>query len=348
MAKNSSNSHDILPLTWFRQWALAFITICTLASSAIILYKFIAPITWGIALAITIQPLYRRILRRAPNRTTVSLLFTFVLGIGVIIPTVWATHLLISTAIEGLRSVSPASVESLWNDFLKNHPETTSFAERALHILPLDAMLTKLSLFVENQAQHIVRSSIKSIFNTLLTLAVVFFSLRDGSAFLRGLRALIPLSARETDAVLRRILDTIHGVIFGIIAIALLQGALGAALLWWLEIQNILIWTVIMTLLALVPYLGTFIVWLPLAVFLLLQGSWLRGVFAIGWGSIIIGLSDNIIYPWLVGKKIHYHPLILFLFLFGGMLTVGASGVILGPIVLATSERLLWIWRKRA
>lgn len=346
MPKNSAYPHRI-KISWATQVALATLTFCSLAASSILLSRFLAPISWGIALTITIYPLYMRTIRQVPYPTSVALLFTSALGIGVIMPTVWASHTIISTAIDGARALTELSTSSLWNTFLRDYPEAAHLARNIFSVLSLEAFLTRLSMMLEAQAQHIIRSSVKSGLHVLIALGIVFFSLRDSSRLLRGLRALIPLPAWETNVILHRVLDTIHSVIFGIVAVALLHGFLGALLLWWLEIPGLLLWSVIMTLLALVPYLGTFIIWIPLSLMLFLEGDWLRGIFTIAWGSIVIGLSDNVLYPWLVGKRLHYHPLILFLFLFGGILVVGPSGVIVGPVILAISDRLLWVWRRR-
>jgi predicted PurR-regulated permease PerM len=143
-----------------------------------------------------------------------------------------------------------------------------------------------------------------------------------------------------------RIHDTIHAALFGVVAVAVLQGTLGALLLYWLELPGVVVWGTIMGLLALVPYLGTFIVWIPVAFFLAMQGDWYRAGVTVLWGTIVIGLADNLVYPHLVGKRLHYHTLMVFFFLLGGVVLFGSAGVVLGPVVLATTERLLWMWQR--
>ena len=65
------------------------------------------------------------------------------------------------------------------------------------------------------------------------------------------------------------------------------------------------------------------------------------------WGSVIIGLSDNLLYPFLVGKRLHYHTLIVFFFLLGGIVLFGTSGVVLGPLTLALTDGLLQACRTK-
>jgi predicted PurR-regulated permease PerM len=102
-----------------------------------------------------------------------------------------------------------------------------------------------------------------------------------------------------------------------------------------------------MGLLAMVPYLGAFLVWIPVAMTLALGGRWIDALVLSVWGSLVIGLSDNIIYPFLVGKRMRFHTLIVFFFLLGGVVLFGPSGVVLGPVVLAITDALFEIWRRR-
>jgi len=146
--------------------------------------------------------------------------------------------------------------------------------------------------------------------------------------------------------LLGRISDTVHATVLGMIAVAILQGTLGALLLWWLDIPGVVVWGAIMALLALVPYLGTFVVWIPIAVSLAIQGDWMHTIVTIVWGGVVIALSDNILYPHIVGQRLHYHSLVVFFFLLGGVLAFGAAGAVLGPVILAVTDRLLWIWRR--
>ena len=65
------------------------------------------------------------------------------------------------------------------------------------------------------------------------------------------------------------------------------------------------------------------------------------------WGTIVVGLVDNVLYPILVGRRLMLHTVPSFVAVAGGMLLFGASGVVLGPIVVAGTQTLLEIWRER-
>jgi len=102
-----------------------------------------------------------------------------------------------------------------------------------------------------------------------------------------------------------------------------------------------------MGVLAVIPVLGTFVIWMPTAIVLALQGDWTKAAILVTWGALAIGLIDNLLYPFIVGKRMRFHTLVVFIAIVGGIALFGASGIVLGPVVLAVADALLDIWRRR-
>jgi predicted PurR-regulated permease PerM len=119
-----------------------------------------------------------------------------------------------------------------------------------------------------------VAGSAWAIAELLLTLFVLFYLLRDRQTVLDFLRSLVPLSKRETNQVFARVTDTIHATIYGTLVVAMVQGTLGGLMFWWLGLPAPLLWGAVMALLAIVPVLGAFVVWIPAAIFLAASGHW--------------------------------------------------------------------------
>ena len=116
---------------------------------------------------------------------------------------------------------------------------------------------------------------------------------------------------------------------------------------WWLGLLVPLLWGLVMGLLAVVPVLGAFIIWIPAAVFLLLEGSpWKALVLAV-WGAVVVGGIDNLLYPMLVGNRLNMHTVVAFFSIVGGLMVFGGSGLILGPVIFTVTRFLLEIWRSR-
>jgi predicted PurR-regulated permease PerM len=122
---------------------------------------------------------------------------------------------------------------------------------------------------------------------------------------------------------------------------------LGGLMFWWLGLQAAFLWGLVMALLAVVPVLGAFVVWIPAALFLALEGSWGKALILTLWGLLVVGTVDNLLRPVLVGNRLKLHTVLAFLSVVGGLLVFGASGLILGPVLLTVTMVLLEVWSVR-
>ena len=112
------------------------------------------------------------------------------------------------------------------------------------------------------------------LLGVVFTFYLLFYFLRDRRLVLETLRTLSPLSQVEMDRLFSQIVDTVHATIYGTVVVAGVQGTLGGLMFWWLGLPTPLLWGHVMALLAVVPVLGAFIVWIPAVIFLALDGSW--------------------------------------------------------------------------
>jgi predicted PurR-regulated permease PerM len=106
-------------------------------------------------------------------------------------------------------------------------------------------------------------------------------------------------------------------------------------------------WGAIMSLLSMLPFLGSFVVWVPACAFLLLSGHWVPALIVAVWGIAVINPIDNFLYPILVGARLSIHPLVLFLAFVGGLIAFGPTGLVLGPCIIAFTSSLAEVWQGR-
>jgi predicted PurR-regulated permease PerM len=149
------------------------------------------------------------------------------------------------------------------------------------------------------------------------------------------------------DQLFGRVGETIYATIYGTLAVSCLQGLLGGLMFWWLGLSAPLLWGVVMALLAVVPVLGAFVVWIPAALFLALEGSWGKALILTLWGMIVVGTIDNLLRPILVGNRLKLHTVLAFMSVVGGLILFGPAGLILGPVALTVTTVLLEIWPSR-
>ena len=115
-----------------------------------------------------------------------------------------------------------------------------------------------------------------------------------------------------------------------------------------------LFWGVLMTLFALIPVLGPWVIWAPASLFMLIQGISqdsssliLKAIGLFIYGAIIVSTSDNILRPKLVGDKAKVHPILILIGTIGGLVVFGPIGVIFGPLVLSLTSVIFEVYVKR-
>jgi predicted PurR-regulated permease PerM len=200
---------------------------------------------------------------------------------------------------------------------------------------------------VQEQAGAWVASAARAVFQILVALFALFFLLRDRSAVVATFRSYMPMSRLEADYFFKRIRSMTHATLYGNVVTAAAQGVLGGLMFMLVGIPGALLWGVVMALLSLIPSSGAFLIWLPTAAVLAVQGDWGRAAILAGWGALVVGTIDNVLYPWLVGKEVRLHTLVVFLAVVGGLIVFGAAGLVLGPVTAAATIALLDIIDRR-
>ncbi|HEY2796473.1 MAG TPA: AI-2E family transporter [Thermoanaerobaculia bacterium] len=137
--------------------------------------------------------------------------------------------------------------------------------------------------------------------------------------------------------------STVRSVFRGLIGTAAAQAILAIIGFWIAGIPNVLLLGMGTFFLSVVPG-GPTILWLPAAIWLGANGSTGRAIFLGIWGLFIIGGSDNIIRPLLIGKGTEAPMAIIFLGVIGGIVAFGFLGLFIGPVLLTVAYNLFREW----
>ncbi len=92
---------------------------------------------------------------------------------------------------------------------------------------------------------------------------------------------------------------------------------------------------------SIVPVFGAFLIWAPVAIAYVLEGAYGQALFLVIWGSLIVGSADNILRPWIVGKRNGIHPMLIALAAIGGDLCIRRPGILLGPLLISFAAALI-------
>jgi predicted PurR-regulated permease PerM len=271
-----------------------------------------------------------------------SVILLFVIPVGLL-------GVVLAGELHDLASTGPARVQ----EYLANqaHGEKVRhFLDFARNYVDVDKLYSadaikgyaqKASSIVISQTMNVIGGALGILVNLLLVLYTTVFLLQDGRGFVDRLVKLLPLEDKTAVKLVERTKEVLKASVFGVMAIAVIQGILGATIFVILGLPSPILWGALMVLTALVPVAGTGLIWVPTAIFLAATDHWSKAIILVAWGLLVIGMADNLLRPRLVGKKIQMHALLVFFAVLGGLQVFGFLGVLLGPVVLAMATSLL-------
>ena len=308
---------------------------------------FVAPLTWALVLAVIAHPLHTRVIRRIRRESLAAAVTWTMVAVMLLAPVAFVSSQIARETMASVEAVKDKVEDGRWRRVIERNPRLAPVLGWVDREVNVQGQVKRVTEKLREAVTQFVSDSLHVVTGWLIMLFLLFYFLRDRQQVLGSLRAHLPLTDSETERVFRQVRDTIDAVAYGTLAVALLQGILGGLMFWWLELPAPLLWGAVMAFLAILPVLGAAIVWIPAALFLLLEGSWDKALLLTAWGGIVMALIDNVIYPILVKDRLRLHTVPVFISMLGGLVVFGAAGIVLGPVLLVLTFALIEIWRHR-
>ncbi|MPZ77570.1 MAG: AI-2E family transporter [Deltaproteobacteria bacterium] len=310
-----------------------------------ILLPYYGAVFWATVLAIVFAPAYRRLLRSMRQKPTpAALAAVMIILMMVILPLTLVGAMLVQEGFgvyERIQSGELNIGQSFQQVFGALPGWTIDLLDRfgltnlGLMQERLSSALMKGSQFLAAQALSIGQNTFQFIVNLFIVLYLLFFLLRDGDDLSNRIKNAIPLRAEQQRDLFSKFTTVIRATVKGNIVVALVQGALGGLIFWFLGVRAPVLWAVLMAFLSLLPAVGAGLVWLPVAIYFLVTGAIWQGVVLIVFGVLVIGLVDNVLRPILVGKDTKMPDYIVLIATLGGMAIFGLNGFVIGPVIAA-------------
>lgn len=188
-------------------------------------------------------------------------------------------------------------------------------------------------------ALGILQTAYQSVTHFFFWSFIMFFTLFylfiDGEKAFHYLLKLSPLKNEHEKLLAEKFISISRATLKGTLVVGTVQGLLGGIAFWIVGVPSPAIWGLMMILLSMIPLIGSALIWLPAALFLLLIGDVWQGVFLLAVGFGVISVIDNILRPRFVGKDTQMHPLVIFFAIIGGIAYFGLPGFVIGPIFIA-------------
>lgn len=312
---------------------LAFIVL--IALFCLVIYyslPFFSAFFGALVLFVLFRPINHFLMNRFNISKNLSVSIIIVLSLLIVI----IPLLLLIQGVVGQLSILPQQITQL------NELESTINS----YIPGLNVSLSGEKIIQE--AVPFLRSSLSSTFSSitfvLLSLLIMYFVLYylliDEARFMKKVHSFLPFSLKNSQKITAKFSDITYATIVGTIIIAIVQGGLLALTFFFLDIPGALFWGFVAAILAIIPVLGTPVIWIPAAIILFIQGYLAKAIILIIAG-IIISTSDNFIRPITNKKFGRIHPLISVIGVLIGITQFGFMGIFVGPLLISY---LLLFW----
>jgi len=333
------------PESTARDKTLVVLIIAVSLAFAWILWPFYGAILWAVILALVFAPVHRRIRGAIPERRNVAALVTMGIIVAIVLlPLALTAASLANEATSLYERVQSGDLNlgRFLQEFLNALPAWASGILGRLGVTDvgdvqkgLTGLLKEGSQFFATQAVVVGQGTANFILSVFIMLYLLYFLLRDGAALSRSVKAAVPLAPEQKRALFEKFAVVVRAMVKGTILVAVVQGALGVLIFWLLGIHAPVLWGVVMAFLSLLPAVGAAVVWLPVALYLLATGAVWQGVVLIAFGAGVIGLVDNVLRPYLVGKDTAMPDYVVLISTLGGIAIFGLNGFVVGPLIAA-------------
>lgn len=311
---------------------------------------FFTPLVLGVVFAVILQPVYGLLLRVAPEWRGFSAFLTVLFSIVVILVPLSllgtqivreATDVYTSLALGDGREMVTAGVNSV-EILARGVPGADQLSEN---------ISANISTYAETALQWVISHAgafVSGVAATFLSLFIflvsLFFFLKDGARFKRAIIEASPLRDTYDESLFDRLELAINSVVRGNLTIAVIQGILTGIGLTIFGVPNSVLWGTVAAVAAMIPALGTGLIFIPVVAYLLLVGNAGAALGVTIWGIAAVGLIDNLLGPRLIGRGVKLHPLVVLISVLGGISLFGAVGVFLGPLALSLLFALVSIY----
>lgn len=320
------------------------LTIALFVLAAAVIYPILYAIIYGILLAYICFPIHKFVLGKIKNETLSAIFvcaFLLIVFIGLVI---LFFGVLFNQVIDFYLIIQKLDTVDLIRKIVPSFISTSGISETV--ISSLSEHLTNFIAYYLKQFTQIISDLPTILLQTAVTIFTFFFALRDGKKAIDYFKSFSPLKKETEDKFLRQFKDITNSVLIGHILVGVVQGICAGIGYFIFGVPNVILLTFLTSIVAVIPILGAWLVWLPVVIYLFVSGNTNAGIGLLIYGTFLVSLIDNVIRTLIVSKKTQINTGIVLIGMLGGLLVFGFLGLIIGPLILAYVILVLEIYRK--
>ncbi|MCP3025586.1 AI-2E family transporter [Halobacillus sp. A5] len=303
--------------------------------------RIFLPFVLSIVLAMLLHPLVHNLeelgLSRILSILLIFLAFFLLIGYGV-----YKGYPHLVQQIKLLNEQLPHLIEA-YERWTKEMYEQTERFPDGIHDR-LEESFAKLEAWMDARLMSII-TGMSGLFNVIILIAVIpvmtFYFLKDHHYIMNAMLCLIPRKwKREAVHLTKKLNQSLGGYIRGQLLISLFVGVLATLGFWAAGLPYPLVLGVIAGITNIIPYFGPLIGAVP-ALIVAVTLSVKALIITVAAIVIIQMIEGNLLSPYIMGKSIHTHPLLIIFALLAGGELAGIAGMVLAVPVLTCLKVIL-------
>ncbi len=314
-----------------KRMVVAFVILLLVVLCFFVIKPLLLTIVAGLLLAYLFNPIHKRVIKIVREKNTATLIVCAIVIIIIVLP---------------LWFLIPIVIQQLFDFF--NVTQNIDFSAIVTKAFPVASEDFKQSItsaifkFIGDLTSKSINSLVNILLNiptVLLHLAVIifvfFFSLRDQKELGEFVTGISPFRKDKEKILIERFKDITSSILFGYIAVGILQGIVLGIGLWLFGIPRVLTFTIMAIFASILPMIGPWLVWVPVSAYLLFTGDVGKALAFALYGGLLVSTLDNFLRPYIIARKTRTASVIVLIGMIGGLIAFGLLGIILGPLLLS-------------
>lgn len=328
---------------YFRKVMTVVILIVLLVLSFFLLKPILMALITGLILAFIFSPIYCRLNAKIKSNNLSATIMCVLLILLIVLPIFFLAPVVLNQAGKIFSSVQDINFVEIIKEIFPSLFSVTSSGEIG----------SIIQSFINDSTSNLLSSISKFILNlpllflqSLVVFFTFFFVLRDSDKMASYVKSLSPFSKEIEKKLFDSSKAITSSVIYGQVVIGIIQGIITGLGFFIFGVSNALLLTLLACLAGIFPIIGTTIVWIPVAIYLFIEGNTGAAIGVLIFGSISSTI-DNFLRPIIVSKRAKMNSLLILLGMIGGLFLFGILGFILGPLILAYLIIILDLYRNK-
>lgn len=301
----------------------------------LVVRPFLTPLVFAAVMVVVFEPLHARLERRL-SPSAAGAISTLAVVLVIIVPAVLIAGRIVNETIDLAGNIRTLSFDVLMARAQSHAARWGVDLEQVLRN-GAQQLAGRVGLF----ASRVFTNTWALFIGVVVAILAMFFMFRDGQRLLHVVVSAAPMPTART----RSLVDDLGGLIRSNIAASLLaasiQGTLGGLAFTWFGLPAPVLWGAVMGVLCVFPFVGAWLVWAPAAAVLAISNRLWDAVFLVVIGLAVVHPVDNLLRPAIVAHSTKLNGLLVLIGLLGGVQAFGASGLVLGPMLISIAAGLL-------